>query len=203
MDDRLYSHEPWLTLIADMGEPAIDPILFYKIEDFEWSARTTASLKAANIIYLGDLIQKTEVGLLRLKDFGRFSLSEINQTLKAMDLSLDARHPNWPERGHPLRDRLDLYSAAESGPEDSPEARAQRHTLLAVEIKARREAERARIQTELATQWPDLPPTERQTADYLAKSIATDFVRAGFELDGPREERIRQFIFIEFSKNSL
>lgn len=63
-------------------------ILAIKLEDFNLSVRTQNCLKRANIIFLGDLIQKTEYDLLKVKNFGESSLKEIKQLLKELDLRL-------------------------------------------------------------------------------------------------------------------
>ncbi len=69
--------------------------LFRSVEDLELSVRSANCLRAANIRYIGELVQKTESEMLKTKNFGRKSLSEIKQLLADMGLSLGMEIPNW------------------------------------------------------------------------------------------------------------
>ncbi len=70
--------------------------LLRKVEELELSVRSANCLKNDNIIYIGDLVQKTESEMLRTPNFGRKSLNEIKELLKDMDLDLGMEVPNWP-----------------------------------------------------------------------------------------------------------
>lgn len=70
--------------------------LLRKVEELELSLRAFNCLKKENIVYIGDLVSKTEGELLRTPNFGRKSLNEINEVLKQMGLHLGMIVPNWP-----------------------------------------------------------------------------------------------------------
>ena len=67
-----------------------------KIEELELSVRSINCLKNDNIIYIGDLVQKTEAEMLRIPNFGKKSLNEIKEVLSTMSLYLGMEIPNWP-----------------------------------------------------------------------------------------------------------
>jgi len=67
-----------------------------RVEDLELSVRSANCLKNDNIVYIGDLVQKTEQELLRTPNFGRKSLNEISEVLQQMGLQLGMQVPNWP-----------------------------------------------------------------------------------------------------------
>ena len=73
-----------------------NPALLKKVDELELSVRSANCLKNDNIVYIGDLIQKTEAEMLRTPNFGRKSLNEIKEVLTAMDLHLGMDVPNWP-----------------------------------------------------------------------------------------------------------
>ena len=77
-------------------EPEIDPILLRPVDDLELTVRSANCLKAENIYYIGDLIQKTEVELLKTPNLGKKSLTEIKDVLASHSLSLGMRLENWP-----------------------------------------------------------------------------------------------------------
>lgn len=77
-------------------EPEIDPILLRPVDDLELTVRSANCLKAENIFYIGDLIQRTEVELLKTPNLGRKSLTEIKDVLARHGLSLGMRLENWP-----------------------------------------------------------------------------------------------------------
>jgi DNA-directed RNA polymerase subunit alpha len=79
--------------------PAIDPILLRPVDDLELTVRSANCLKAENIYYIGDLIQRTETELLKTPNLGRKSLNEIKDVLAAHGLSLGMRLENWPPPG--------------------------------------------------------------------------------------------------------
>jgi DNA-directed RNA polymerase subunit alpha len=77
-------------------EEAFDPILLRPVDDLELTVRSANCLKAENIFYIGDLIQRTEVELLRTPNLGKKSLTEIKDILAIKGLSLGMRLENWP-----------------------------------------------------------------------------------------------------------
>ncbi|WP_456268306.1 DNA-directed RNA polymerase subunit alpha [Kushneria sp. AK178] len=77
-------------------EDQIDPILLRPVDDLELTVRSANCLKAENIYYIGDLIQRTEVELLKTPNLGKKSLNEIKDVLEARNLSLGMRLDNWP-----------------------------------------------------------------------------------------------------------
>ncbi|MGK2940069.1 MAG: DNA-directed RNA polymerase subunit alpha [Immundisolibacter sp.] len=74
----------------------IDPILVRPVEDLELTVRSANCLKAENIHFIGDLIQRVEADLLRTPNLGKKSLNEIKETLARHGLSLGMRLENWP-----------------------------------------------------------------------------------------------------------
>ena len=80
-------------------EPDIDPILLRPVDDLELTVRSANCLKAESIYYVGDLIQRTEVELLKTPNLGKKSLTEIKDVLAARGLSLGMRLENWPPAG--------------------------------------------------------------------------------------------------------
>jgi DNA-directed RNA polymerase subunit alpha len=79
--------------------PAIDPILLRPVDDLELTVRSANCLKAENIYYIGDLIQRTENELLKTPNLGRKSLNEIKDVLASKGLTLGMRLENWPPAG--------------------------------------------------------------------------------------------------------
>jgi DNA-directed RNA polymerase subunit alpha len=77
-------------------ESHIDPILLRPVDDLELTVRSANCLKAENIYYIGDLIQRTEVELLKTPNLGKKSLTEIKDVLASYSLSLGMRLENWP-----------------------------------------------------------------------------------------------------------
>lgn len=75
---------------------SFDKCLLYKIEDLELSVRSQNCLKCEDIVYVGDLVQKTEVEMLKTPNFGKKSLNEIKQVLANMGLGLGMEVVNWP-----------------------------------------------------------------------------------------------------------
>jgi DNA-directed RNA polymerase subunit alpha len=73
-----------------------NPALLKKVDELELSVRSANCLKNDNIVYIGDLIQKTEGEMLRTPNFGRKSLNEIKEVLSGMNLHLGMDVPNWP-----------------------------------------------------------------------------------------------------------
>jgi DNA-directed RNA polymerase subunit alpha len=77
-------------------EPSVDPILLRPVDDLELTVRSANCLKAENIFLIGDLIQRTEVELLKTPNLGKKSLTEIKDVLATRGLSLGMRLENWP-----------------------------------------------------------------------------------------------------------
>lgn len=80
----------------EQKEEAIDPVLLRPVDDLELTVRSANCLKAENIYYIGDLIQRTEVELLKTPNLGKKSLTEIKDVLASRGLSLGMRLENWP-----------------------------------------------------------------------------------------------------------
>ena len=78
------------------AEPEFNRNLLKRVEELELSVRSMNCLKNDNIIYIGDLVQKTEPEMLRTPNFGRKSLNEIKEVLNTMSLYLGMEIPNWP-----------------------------------------------------------------------------------------------------------
>ncbi|MCP5238003.1 MAG: DNA-directed RNA polymerase subunit alpha [Zoogloeaceae bacterium] len=79
--------------------PAIDPVLLRPVDDLELTVRSANCLKAENIYYIGDLIQRTETELLKTPNLGRKSLNEIKEVLASRGLTLGMKLENWPPAG--------------------------------------------------------------------------------------------------------
>ncbi|HSR72629.1 MAG TPA: DNA-directed RNA polymerase subunit alpha [Kiloniellales bacterium] len=86
--------------IRDLEEKAAEPPfnrnLLRKVDELELSVRSANCLKNDNIVYIGDLVQKSEAEMLRTPNFGRKSLNEIKEVLATMGLHLGMEIPNWP-----------------------------------------------------------------------------------------------------------
>jgi DNA-directed RNA polymerase subunit alpha len=82
--------------VSEPEEPAIDPILLRPVDDLELTVRSANCLKAENIFLIGDLIQRTEVELLKTPNLGKKSLTEIKDVLARRGLSLGMRLEHWP-----------------------------------------------------------------------------------------------------------
>ena len=78
------------------SEPEFNKNLLRRVDELELSVRSMNCLKNDNIIYIGDLVQKTEGEMLRTPNFGRKSLNEIKEVISGMSLYLGIEIPNWP-----------------------------------------------------------------------------------------------------------
>ena len=86
--------------VAEASKPAqVDPVLLRPVDDLELTVRSANCLKAENIYYIGDLIQRTENELLKTPNLGRKSLNEIKEVLAARGLTLGMKLENWPPAG--------------------------------------------------------------------------------------------------------
>lgn len=81
---------------AGFAENQIDPILLRPVDELELTVRSANCLKAESINYIGDLVQRTEVELLRTPNLGKKSLTEIKEVLESHNLSLGMQLDNWP-----------------------------------------------------------------------------------------------------------
>ena len=89
--------EPQEVIIREKSnEPEFNKNLLRKVDELELSVRSMNCLKNDNIIYIGDLVQKSEGEMLRTPNFGRKSLNEIKEVLTGMSLYLGMEIPNWP-----------------------------------------------------------------------------------------------------------
>jgi len=90
-------------LPAHTASAQIDPVLLRPVDDLELTVRSANCLKAENIYYIGDLIQRTENELLKTPNLGRKSLNEIKEVLAARGLTLGMKLEGWPPLGleHP------------------------------------------------------------------------------------------------------
>lgn len=90
-------------------EIKFNPILLKKVDELELSVRSANCLKNDNIVYIGDLIHKSEYEMLRTPNFGRKSLNEIKEVLSGVGLHLGMNEPNWPpENIEELAKRYDV-----------------------------------------------------------------------------------------------
>jgi len=74
----------------------VDPVLLRPVDDLELTVRSANCLKAENILYIGDLVQRSEVELLKTPNLGKKSLNEIKDILHNHGLHLGMRLENWP-----------------------------------------------------------------------------------------------------------
>ncbi|WP_435104828.1 DNA-directed RNA polymerase subunit alpha [Arhodomonas sp. AD133] len=93
------------TFEPERKEPEVDPVLLRPIDDLELTVRSANCLKAESIHYVGDLVQKTEVELLKTPNLGKKSLNEIKEVLAQHGLQLGMRLENWPPAGLDDKDR--------------------------------------------------------------------------------------------------
>ncbi len=103
-DEALAAQSPMIGMAAPAGSVSeatgdtnqINRFLLKKVDELELSVRSANCLKNDNIIYIGDLVQKTEAEMLRTPNFGRKSLNEIKEVLSSMGLRLGMEIPGWP-----------------------------------------------------------------------------------------------------------
>jgi len=84
------------TAAISMPEPNINPLLLRPVDDLELTVRSANCLKAENIFFIGDLVQRTENELLKTPNLGKKSLTEIKDVLASHQLSLGMKLENWP-----------------------------------------------------------------------------------------------------------
>lgn len=93
----LQSHED--KQFSVFAQPEFDPVLLKPVDDLELTVRSANCLKAENIYYIGDLVQRSEQELLKTPNLGKKSLTEIKEVLATRSLSLGMNIPNWPPAG--------------------------------------------------------------------------------------------------------
>ncbi len=87
-------------LVPQISRPTpFDPILLRPVDELELTVRSANCLKAENIYYIGDLVQRTETELLKTPNLGRKSLNEIKEVLASRGLTLGLRLEHWPPQG--------------------------------------------------------------------------------------------------------
>ena len=91
--------EPRERTESEKDKAAFRPLLLRPIDDLELTVRSANCLKAESIYYIGDLVQKTEVELLKTPNLGKKSLTEIKDVLGAKGLALGTKLENWPPAG--------------------------------------------------------------------------------------------------------
>ena len=84
------------TTTETIPDLAFNPAFLKKVDELELSVRSANCLKNDNIVYIGDLVQKTEAEMLRTPNFGRKSLNEIKEVLSGMGLHLGMDVEDWP-----------------------------------------------------------------------------------------------------------
>jgi DNA-directed RNA polymerase subunit alpha len=94
--------------VVPMPGASFDPILMRPVDELELTVRSANCLKAENIHYIGDLVQRTEVELLRTPNLGKKSLTEIKEVLESHGLSLGMRLEGWPPASLRREDELKL-----------------------------------------------------------------------------------------------
>ena len=99
MDNIIDKEEISERVSAPVAPPMPDPVLMQPVEDLELTVRSANCLKAESIIYIGDLVQRTEVELLKTPNLGKKSLNELKDVLAQRNLSLGMRVANWPPPG--------------------------------------------------------------------------------------------------------
>jgi DNA-directed RNA polymerase subunit alpha len=93
---------------TETEKAGFDPLLLRPIDDLELTVRSANCLKAESIYYIGDLVQKTEVELLKTPNLGKKSLTEIKEVLESHGLTLGMRLESWPPAGLKREEERDL-----------------------------------------------------------------------------------------------
>jgi len=81
---------------GQMAEEMLDPLLLRPVDELELTVRSANCLKAESIMYIGDLVQRTEIELLRMPNLGKKSLTEIKEVLESQNFGLGMHIENWP-----------------------------------------------------------------------------------------------------------
>jgi len=93
-------------LKQEQEPPVFDPILLRPVDELELTVRSANCLKGENIHYIGDLVQRTEIDLLRTPNLAKKSLQEIKEVLESHGLKLGMRLFSWPPPGLRREDEL-------------------------------------------------------------------------------------------------
>jgi DNA-directed RNA polymerase subunit alpha len=118
--------------------------LLKKVDELELSVRSANCLKNDNIIYIGDLVQKTEAEMLRTPNFGRKSLNEIKEVLASMGLRLGMDIPGWPpENIEEMAKKLEQDSPGSAAAPSAWRGRLCRRYALRNSLGREERAERA------------------------------------------------------------
>ena len=99
--------------VEDLDAPQIDPVLLRPVDDLELTVRSANCLKAENIYYIGDLVQRSENELLKTPNLGKKSLTEIKDVLATHSLSLGIKLEDWPPKSMEKR-TWDIEKAVDS-----------------------------------------------------------------------------------------
>lgn len=91
-----FEEEPPKPVVEEPDPLGFSPALLRQVEDMELSVRAANCMRHENIVYIGDLVTKSEAALMRVPNFGRKSLNEIKVTLATMGLNLGMEVPDWP-----------------------------------------------------------------------------------------------------------
>jgi hypothetical protein len=132
LDDRTRGEALLLKAILD---PPLDPVLLVKISRVELSIRAKSALKKNKIIYLGDLVSRTEIELLHIPNFGRKCLFETKRALAQMGLRLGAKLRGWPPNS---LDEAAQIVAQEWSSDSNPDSLRARCQSLRGDEKAQR-----------------------------------------------------------------
>jgi hypothetical protein len=100
---------PTAEALAELEKTPFNPAFLTFVDELELSVRSASCLHNDNIIYVGDLVQKTEAEMLRTPNFGRKPLNEIKEVLAHMGLHLGMEVPGWPPKN--IEDLAKAYAA--------------------------------------------------------------------------------------------
>ena len=87
-----------LRALRNEDVPQFERLMFKRVDELEFSVRAAGCLKNDGVVYLGDLVQKTEAEMLQTPNYGRKSLDEIKDMLARLNLSLGMKLKNWPPK---------------------------------------------------------------------------------------------------------
>lgn len=93
--------------VAQVSDLSFNPVLLRKVDELELSVRSHNCLKCDNIVYIGDLVRKTEAEMLKTPNFGRKSLNELKEILLEMKVEFGMKVPDWPP--HNIEELIKKY----------------------------------------------------------------------------------------------
>ncbi len=185
-------------------EEGVDPILLRSVDYLDLTVRSANCIKAEGIDYIGDLVQYTEMGLLKLPNLGNKSLREINDVLASRELSLGVRLENWPPGSLKTEgELLKTISLDKTSPTEIKNELASRSSSLGApslaDIELLDDADQLRLisATSLKSHFEralsSLKDRDRQVIEYRTgyKGTAMTLEAVG-EVVGVTRERIRQ-----------